>query len=99
MKSKKKKKENNKNIKKYTATSNHQFSKNISRIIDELGKTSKNTFNHYLFTNKFFLLYKDKIYEEVFLDTIKTNKLENNIINNLIETKFKKYFETYQNEH
>ncbi len=99
MKSKKKKKEKNKNIKKYTATSNHKFSKNISRIIDKLGQTSKNTFNHYLFTHKFFLLYKDKVYEEVFLDTIKSNKLDNNIINNLIETKLKKYFKIYQTEH
>ncbi len=99
IKTKRKKKEKNNNIKKYTCTTNHTFSKNISRILDLHGKTSKNTFNHYLFCHKFYELYKEKIYEEVFTDVLLINKLNSEFINNLIQIKFKKYFELYKSDH
>ena len=76
MKNKKKKKDDN--FKKYTMTSNHKFSFNISRILDELGKTSKFTFNHYMFCHKFYMLYKNLIYEEVYLDMLNNKKFNKN---------------------
>lgn len=100
MKTKRKKKEKkNNNVKKYTCVTNHTFSKNISKILDLHGLTSKNTFNHYLFCHKFYELYKDKIYEEVFQDVIQTNKLNSEYINNLIENKLKKYFLLYKSDY
>jgi putative transposase len=97
MSSKKKKK--NTNIKKYTITSNHAFSKNISKILDELGKTSKNTFNHYLFCHKYYLLYKDIVYQQVFLDTIQKKNVNKELIDNLIHIGFKSLYEQYQNDY
>lgn len=94
-----KKKKKNTNIKKYTITSNHIFSKNVSKILDELGKTSKNVFNHYLFCYKFYLIFKDLIYENVFLDTIKTKLYTKDIIDELIIDKFKYYFQLYQSDY
>ena len=79
-------------------TSNHKFSKNISKILDILGETSKNTYNHYLFCYKFYLLYKDKVYEEVFLNIIKTNKYNKDNIDQLIHSTFKKYYDFYQSD-
>ena len=92
----KKKKSNN--VNKYTMSSNHKFSKNISKILDILGETSKNTYNHYLFCYKFYLLYKDKVYEEVFLNIIKTNKYYKDNIDQLIHSTFKKYYDFYQSD-
>ena len=81
---KKKKKDNqNSSIKKYTITSNHTFSNNVSKILDELGKTSKNTFNHYLFCYKFYLIYKDIVYEQVYNESVKNKSFlvfESNVI-------------------
>jgi len=100
MTSKKKTKIKKKNtkIKKSTITMNHFFNNNISKIIDELGKTSKNTFNHYLFCYKYFLLYKNKVYDEVFIDTVKNKTFDKDIINNLIDVKFKTYFDLFQKD-
>jgi len=99
MKTKQKKKVKNKNIKKYTCTINHTFTKNISRILDSHSKTSKNTFNHYLFCHKFYELYKNKLFEEIFREVIQTNKPKSEDINNLIETKLKKYFQLYNSDY
>lgn len=98
IKKKAKVKKKNSKIKKSTITMNHFFNNNLSKILDELGKTSKNTFNHYLFCYKFFLLYKNKIYDDIFVDTIKNNTFDKDIINNLIDLKFKTYFNLYQQD-
>ena len=95
----KKKKKKESDIKKYTITSNHTFSNNISIILDELGKTSKNTFNHYLFCYKFYLIYKDIVYENVYLETIKNKTFSKDKIDNLIHTKLKYYYDLYQSDY
>ena len=95
----KKKKNKNNNEIKNTIVINHLFNSNISKILDELGKTSKNTFNHYLFCYKFYLLYKDKVYEEVLLYTIKIKKYGCNDINNLIKKIFNDYYTKYQTDY
>ena len=79
-------------------TSNHKFSINISRILDELGKTSKNTFNHYMFCYKFYMFYKELVYEEVFLNILKNNKFNKDYIDDLIKITFNKYYQLYQND-
>jgi putative transposase len=97
---KKKKKENqNSNIKKYTITSNHTFSNNVSKILDELGKTSKNTFNHYLFCYKFYLVYKDIVYEQVYNESVKNKSFTKDKIDSLIHSKFKYYYDLYQTDY
>jgi hypothetical protein len=95
----KKNKNKNNNEIKNTIVINHLFNSNISKILDELGKTSKNTFNHYLFCYKFYLLYKDKVYEEVLLYTIKIKKYGCNDINNLIKKIFNDYYTIYQSDY
>ena len=98
MKNKKKKKDKDNSIKKYSMTSNHRFSINISRILDELGKTSKNTFNHYMFCHKFYLLYKDLVYEDVFIYILENKKFQKEYIDELIKKTFNKYYQLYQND-
>jgi len=103
MKTKKKKKDITNNDKiiiddtcKYTININHTFNSNISVILDTLGKTSKYTFNHYLFCHKFFLLYKDTVFEDIYLTIIKTKKFLCKDINDLIKQKFNDYYAKYQ---
>ena len=97
---KKKKKDNqNSSIKKYTITSNHTFSNNVSKILDELGKTSKNTFNHYLFCYKFYLIYKDIVYEQVYNESVKNKSFTKDKIDSLIHSKFKYYYDLYQTDY
>ncbi len=91
-----KKKKKNQDTKKYTITSNHTFSKNISRVLDELGKTSKNTFNHYLFCYKFYTIYKDIINEQVYYEVIKNNLISKDHIDKLFHSKIKEYYNNYK---
>jgi len=97
-KKKPKAKKKNTKIKKSTITMNHFFSSDVSKILDILGKTSKDTFNHYFFCFKFFQLYKNKVYEDTFLYVIKNNIFNKDIINDFIENKFKIYYELYQSD-
>ena len=97
-KKKPKVKKKNTKIKKSTITMNHFFSNDVSKILDQLGKTSKDTFNHYFFCFKFFQLYKNKVYEDTFLYVIKNNIFNKDIINDFIENKFKIYYELYQSD-
>ena len=83
---------------KYTMKINHTFGFNISTILNTLGKTSKYTFNHYLFCHKFFLLYKDLVFEDIYFNTIKTKKFLCEDINILIKHTFNKFYLLYQTD-
>lgn len=93
-----KKKKKSDDIIKDTIIINHSFNSNISKILDKLGNTSKFTFNHYIFCYKFYLLYKDIVYDDVLFQTFKTKKFKCDDINILIKNTFNHYYSIYQND-